>query len=119
LADLRAVRDQEALVGSVASDATAFRVIDRIASDPRGPRLAAHRARARAWELVGAPEQVTIDLDATLIGAHSDKEGAARTVGAAGLAATSVIEPRQRSSGHSCSPTPARAAGVGHRLRKR
>jgi hypothetical protein len=82
LADLRAVRDQQALFGPVASDATAFRAIDRIASDPAGlDRLrAAHaRARARVWLLTGAPEQVTIDLDATLIGAHSDKQGAAGT----------------------------------------
>ena len=32
LADLRAVRDQEPLFGPVASDATAFRVIERIAA---------------------------------------------------------------------------------------
>jgi hypothetical protein len=35
------------------------------------------RARERVWELAGAPERLTIDLDATLITAHSDKEGAA------------------------------------------
>lgn len=29
------------------------------------------------WKLTGAPERLTIDLDATLIGSHSDKEGAA------------------------------------------
>jgi predicted lysophospholipase L1 biosynthesis ABC-type transport system permease subunit len=33
LADLRAVRDQQPLFGKVASDATAFRVIDAIAGD--------------------------------------------------------------------------------------
>ncbi len=36
LADLGAVRDQEPLFGRVASDSTAFRVIDRIAADPGG-----------------------------------------------------------------------------------
>jgi len=80
LADLGAVRDQQALFGQVASSATAFRVIDRIASDPEGlERLrGAHaRARTRVWELAGAPERLTIDLDATLIGSHSEKEGAA------------------------------------------
>ena len=80
LADLGAVRDQQALFGPVASGATAFGVIDRIASDPEGlQRLrAAHaRARERAWQLMGAPERLTIDLDATLIGSHSEKEGAA------------------------------------------
>ena len=34
-------------------------------------------ARARVWELTGAPERLTIDLDATLVGSHSEKEGAA------------------------------------------
>ena len=80
LADLRAVRDQAPLFGKVASSATAFRLIDQIASDPGGlQRLrAAHsRARTRAWELIGAPAHATIDLDATLIASHSDKEGAA------------------------------------------
>jgi Transposase DDE domain group 1 len=82
LCDLRTVRDQAPLFGAVASDATAFRVIDAIARDPGGlERLrAAHaRARSRAWDLAGVPERLTIDLDATLIGAHSDKEGAAGT----------------------------------------
>jgi hypothetical protein len=80
LADLGAVRDQAALFGAVASDSTAFRVIDRIASTPGllDALAAAHaRARERVWELAGAPERLTIDLDATLIGAHSEKEGAA------------------------------------------
>ena len=80
LADLGALGDQRALFGGVASTSTAFRVIDRIASDPGGlQRLrAAHaRARARAWKLGGAPEQLDIDLDATLLTSHSDKEGAA------------------------------------------
>ena len=35
------------------------------------------RARARFWELDGAPERLTIDVDATLITAHSEKEQAA------------------------------------------
>jgi hypothetical protein len=55
-------------------------VIDQIASDPDGLewlRAAHARARARVWELAGAPKRLTIDLDATLIGAHPEKEGAA------------------------------------------
>jgi hypothetical protein len=80
LADLGALSDQAALFGAVCSDATAFRVIDRIASDPDGLerlRSAHARARARVWELTGAPELLDIDLDATLVGSHSEKEGAA------------------------------------------
>src|SRR5215211_2068146 len=82
LADLGAVRDQAPLFGEVASDSTAFRVIDQIAGDPDAIewlRAAHARARARAWKLCGAPERLTIDLDATLITAHSDKEGAEGT----------------------------------------
>ncbi len=80
LEDLGALGDQESLFGDVASASTAFRLIDRIASDPAGlERLrGAHaQARARVWKLAGAPEHLTIDLDATLIGSHSEKEGAA------------------------------------------
>ena len=80
LADLRAVGDQAALFGPVASTSTAFRVIDWIASTPGlldALRGAHARARERVWELAGAPSQLTIDLDATLITSHSDKEGAA------------------------------------------
>src|SRR3954465_15031978 len=95
LADLRAVRDQQPLFGPVASDATAFRVIDRIAADPalleglRGARadpalleaLRAARARARttAWNAGVAPERIVVDIDATLISAHSEKDGATGT----------------------------------------
>ncbi|MDQ5832857.1 MAG: IS1380 family transposase, partial [Actinomycetota bacterium] len=80
VSDLGAVRDQEALFGPVASDSTAFRVIDRVAADPTlldALRAAHARARERFWELHGAPERLTIDVDATLICAHSEKEQAA------------------------------------------
>ena len=80
VSDLGAQRDQEALFGEVASDSTAFRVVDRVASTPGlldVLRVAHARARERFWELHGAPERLTIDIDATLITAHSDKEGAA------------------------------------------
>ena len=79
VSDLGAMRDQQALFGKVASDSTAFRVIDRVASEELvGELRAAHaRARERFWELHGAPERLTIDVDATLITAHSEKEKAA------------------------------------------
>jgi DDE family transposase len=82
VADLGAVRDQQALFGSVASDSTAFRIIDRIASEPGlldALRAAHARAREWFWTLHGAPQRLTIDIDATLITAHSEKEGAAGT----------------------------------------
>jgi hypothetical protein len=82
VADMAVVRDQAALFGRAASDSTAFRVIDQIASYPEAIdwlRGAHALARARVWELAGAPERLTIDLDATLLTAHSDKEGAEPT----------------------------------------
>jgi hypothetical protein len=80
VSDLGAVREQDALLGAVASDSTAFRVVDRIACTPGlldAVRGAHARARERFWKLHGAPESLTIDVDATLITAHSEKENAA------------------------------------------
>ena len=82
LADIGALRDQEALFGAVASDSTAFRVIDRIASTPGllDALADAHaRAREHVWTQTGAPDRVTIEVDATLVTSHSEKEGAAGT----------------------------------------
>ena len=80
VSDLGAVREQDALFGSVASDSTAFRTIDRIAKTPGmldALRSAHAQARERFWELSGAPDRLTIDVDATLITSHSEKERAA------------------------------------------
>ena len=80
LADLGAIREQAPLFGTVASDSTAYRAIERIARDPgflEGLRSARKTAREHVWGLGLAPGRVTIDLDASLIGSHSEKEGAA------------------------------------------
>lgn len=80
LADLRSLRDQETLFGPVASDATAWRTLASL--DERrlqAIRVARAEARRRVWEQAGAPERVILDLDGTLVTAHSDKEGAAGT----------------------------------------
>ena len=82
LCDLRALRDQPSLFGAVASDATTWRVIDAVCEHElldtlRGARKA---ARERAFALGARPAgSLVIDLDATLITAHSDKRGAAGT----------------------------------------
>jgi hypothetical protein len=63
LADLGVLGDQEALFGPVASTSTAFPAIDRIARDPGGLerlRSAHAQARARAWQLLGAPERLRL-----------------------------------------------------------
>jgi len=80
LADLSALRDQPTLFGDVPSDATAWRALAAL----DGERVAAVRqaratARERVWELAGAPRRMILDLDATLVTAHSEKEQAAGT----------------------------------------
>jgi Transposase DDE domain group 1 len=80
LCDLGGLRDQEALFGPVASDSTAYRLIERIAEDPESlerVRAARAEARARAHRRGVRPRLTVIDLDATLLQAHSDKQGAA------------------------------------------
>jgi Transposase DDE domain group 1 len=80
LCDLGVVRDQEALFGPVASDATAYRLIERIAADPGAlERIGDARAeaRSRVWRRGTRPRLIEIDLDATLLVAHSEKDGAA------------------------------------------
>ncbi len=80
LSDPRAVRDQGALFGRVASDSTAFRLIEKIACTPGllDALDGAHgRARGHVWKLAGPPGRVTIDLDATLLTSRSEKDGAA------------------------------------------
>lgn len=82
LADLRGLRDQHVLFGPVASDATAFRVIDAVAEHGLLDVLAAGRAAVieRLWRTEARPEgQMIIDIDATLIASHSDKDGASPT----------------------------------------
>ena len=84
LSDLAALRDQPGLFGPVASTPTAWRVIERLAGVGEqglaGLRLARARARRQAWQ-AGAwmDGLLAIDLDATLVTAHSDKQGAAGT----------------------------------------
>ena len=82
VSDLAVVREQEPLFGSVASDATAFRMIEKIATTPGlldQVRSAHQVARERFWELHGVPGRLTLDVDATLITSHSEKEKAAGT----------------------------------------
>jgi hypothetical protein len=80
LADLRALRDQPSLLGEVASDATAWRAISALDEQRlQAIRVARAQARARVWEQVGMPGRVILDIDATLVTAHSEKEGAAGT----------------------------------------
>ena len=78
LSDLGALRDQEVLFGPVASDATAYRCLERLDEEMLARiRKARAAARARAWKLGHTPRRLILDIDATLLTAHSEKEGAA------------------------------------------
>lgn len=83
LADIGVVRAQPELFGPVASDPTVSRLLDALAERP-GEAIAAIRtaraaARTRVWSHrtpLADEHRVVVDLDATLIGAHSEKEHA-------------------------------------------
>jgi hypothetical protein len=84
LSDLAALRDQPELFGPVASTATAWRVVEQVAGDEHGLagiRAARAHARGRAWTAGAHPEAdlLVVDVDGTLLDAHSDKQGAAGT----------------------------------------
>ena len=92
LADIATLRESPQVFGLVASDPTVSRLVDTLADDAPaalaaidGARTAARKtARARAG--VHAPDHgadhrdpLIVDLDATLVTAHSEKESAAPT----------------------------------------
>jgi hypothetical protein len=89
LADIAVLREQPGLAGPVASDPLVSRLVTALAADgPRAlkaVRAARAAARERAWALAGknAPGSdgglVTVDLDATIVIAHSDKDQASPT----------------------------------------
>jgi hypothetical protein len=94
IADLPVLRDQAELFGAVASDPTAWRVLSGVDGDAL-VRLRAARAKARelAWAQAdetrdGLPAStaagqpvpgLVLDLDASIVICHSDKESATRT----------------------------------------
>ena len=80
VSDLRVLRDQPGLFGAVASQPTAWRVLDAI-DDKLLAALQSARAaaRARVWAAGLAAERLTLDFDASLVNVHTDKERAAPT----------------------------------------
>jgi hypothetical protein len=92
ISDLAVLRDQPEVFGTVASTATAWRVLDAVDQTAlAGLRAARAAARERAWLLRaeagrGLPASsaggrswpgLVLDVDATLIECHSDKESTA------------------------------------------
>lgn len=92
IADIDVLRHQHEVFGLVASDTTVWRALDEIGATQLR-RIAGARAkvRARMWKLFGGPPAaraagrdigdgvVVLDVDATIVLAHSDKENAAAT----------------------------------------
>jgi hypothetical protein len=92
LADIALLRSAPGVFGPVASDPTVSRTIDALAANAPAALAAIDSARAaaraRAWQLasthapdhrVDAAKPLIIDVDATLVTAHSEKEHAAPT----------------------------------------
>jgi hypothetical protein len=89
LADVAVLRARPELAGPVASDPVISRLVAALAADApralRAIRRARAAARERAWALAGdrAPgadgSLVAVDIDATIVLAHSEKEKAAPT----------------------------------------
>jgi Transposase DDE domain group 1 len=92
LADIALLRSEPGVFGRVASDPTVSRLISLLAADPwaalNAIDTARATARAQAWRLAGAdaPDHgrdmkspLIVDVDATLVTAHSEKEHAKPT----------------------------------------
>ena len=94
ISDLAALRDQPELFGSVASTATAWRVLDAVDdAGLEGLKTARAMARERAWMLRAEAGRalprvrcagrevpgLVIDVDATLVTCHSEKQHSAAT----------------------------------------
>ena len=92
LADIAVLRAEPGLYGRVASDPTVSRMIDALAADADAALTAIDMARAAAratvWGLAGdhapghgadADQPLIVDVDATLVGSHSEKEQAKPT----------------------------------------
>jgi hypothetical protein len=92
LCDIDVLRHQGEVFGPVASDTTVWRALDEIgAGQLRRIARARAKVRVRLWTLFGGPPParaagrdigagvVVLDVDSTIVIAHSDKDGAAAT----------------------------------------
>ncbi|MEH1130784.1 IS1380 family transposase [Micromonospora sp. CPCC 206061] len=92
ICDIDVLRHQDEVFGPVASDTTVWRALDEIgAAQLRRIAVARAKVRARMWQLFGGPPSaraagreigdgvVVLDVDSTIVLAHSDKDGAAPT----------------------------------------
>src|SRR5258705_9788211 len=78
VSDLGVLRGQHALFGAVASESTAHRVVKSIGGEALDAlRTARAVALSKAWDAGARPRDLILDIDASLLTAHSEKEGAA------------------------------------------
>src|SRR3954454_12845999 len=92
ICDIDVLRHQHEVFGPVASPATCWRALDEIGpAQLRRIGTARAKVRSRVWALMGQPpaaraagrdigaDVVVLDVDSTIVIAHSDKDGAAPT----------------------------------------
>lgn len=109
ICDIDVLRHQREVFGAVASDTTVWRALDEIDA-VRLRRIAAARARVRArvWRLFGGPPAaraagrdigervVVLDVDSTIVLAHSDANTAADHLDVLAQAIAQVPAPHRR-----------------------
>lgn len=97
IADIDTLRHQDAVLGSAASAPTLWRVLDELIAAGCGESSRRGRTSTSVWDRAGDPppacvagrtldaDRVVLDVDATVVLAHSEKENAAarfkRTLG--------------------------------------
>jgi len=75
VAEMAALRDQPGLFGDVASGPTIWRAVDAIDDKVLvALRRARAAARERVWTAGGAPDEVVLDVDASLVEIHSENK---------------------------------------------
>jgi Transposase DDE domain group 1 len=75
VADMAALRDQPDVFGDVASAPTIWRTFNTIGTDVLGALQAARAVgRAKVWAAGGAPDEVVLDVDASLVEIHSERK---------------------------------------------
>src|SRR3954468_13231659 len=76
--DMAAYEGQERLFGVKASETTTHRVLKSVDEQSLDAiRVARAAARSWAWDAGARPETITLNIDATLVSAHAEKERAA------------------------------------------
>ena len=79
ICDIAALAGQPRLFGEVASPSTLCRTLEAAAGRVEQIKAARAQARAAAWAAGADPGFYVIDVDATLVESHSDKQAAAGT----------------------------------------